>query len=112
MFTLNLSPASPAELKEFLSILKESGFSFAAPIVSTPAPAIRPPSQSPDRERELRDEYAKRYGKGFSMKGRDGEGTALEILERLSSNGWMQGKAAEDENDSLPPVLPAVDDWH
>ncbi len=59
------------------------------------------PAIASDRERDLRDAYREAYGKGFTMKGRDG--TPLECLESLAGAGWPKaGGMVMDEIEGAP----------
>ncbi len=61
------------------------------------------PAIASDRERELRDAYREAYGKGFTMKGR--EGSPLEALEALAASGWPKaGGMVVDEIEGEPPA--------
>lgn len=71
---------------------------------ASPRPSLAiPGAVSGDRERELRDAYKERYGKGFSMKGRSG--SPLAVLESLESAGWpVAGEAGEADGLDGPPA--------
>ncbi len=59
-------------------------------------PALASAAPTGDRERDLRDAFKTRYGKGFSMKGR--QGSPLAVLEALEGAGWPdQGEALDGE---------------
>lgn len=62
----------------------------AVPRASAPAAPVT------DRERLLRDAYREQYGKGFSMKGRDGN--PLDVLASLENAGWPQAGASQDDS--------------
>lgn len=70
-------------------------------------PAPPRPAVQVGRERELRDAYREKYGKVFTMKGREGE--PLEALEALEAAGWPSGESVEgeEESPSAPPVMPS-----
>ncbi len=69
---------------------------------ASPRPALAIPTPATgDRERDLRDAYKEKYGKGFSMKGR--LGSPLAILEALEVAGWQTADDSGEEFEA-PPV--------
>lgn len=72
------------------------------------SPSI-PSAPVTDKERLLRDAYRDHYGKGFSMKGRDGN--PLDVLTGLESAGWPQIGSGQDDNATMEAApLASLDD--
>lgn len=68
-------------------------------------PALPRPAALVSRERELRDMYRERYGKGFTMKGRGGD--PLQALESLESAGWPGLDDSGEDESHAPPSMPS-----
>ena len=103
---ITLTPATAAELDAMLSVISLHSI---APVASLSAPVVYPaPMAGSDKERTLRDTYRAKYGKGFSMKGRDGNPVA--ILESLESAGWPSGGSEYGETPTVQrPALSDID---
>ncbi len=75
---------------------------------ASPRPALAIPTPATgDRERDLRDAYKEKYGKGFSMKGK--AGCPIAFLEALEAGGWKAGADDSMEGIEAPPASQADD---
>lgn len=115
MFTINLSPASPDELREFLNVIRESGFSLPSPIVSTPStrPALiqagtweskwrelNPGARVPVYAKQMKEKYrTKEEFFAALMSGDETEGDKVEGVEAVEE----KGATYEPEGETLEP---------
>ena len=121
MFTINLSPNSPDELRQFLDVIRESGFSLPSPIVSTPPrPAAlvqagtweskwresNPGARVPVFAKAMREKYGEKetFFKAL-LSGDETEGDQAESMEGMEE----KGATYEPEGETLEPDAASLD---
>jgi len=119
MFTINLSPSTPEELRAFLDVIRESGFSLPAPTVSTPfRPALvqagtweskwresNPGARVPVYAKQMKEKYkTKEEFFAALMSGEQKDGDPVESVESTEEKGATyepEGETLEPDADSL-----------